>query len=498
MGSEVTLPLWVFVVIGVLATLSFLDRMLIPSVRWALRRRANKAIDELNDRLRLQIKPFKLTTRQVLMDRLVYDPEVLHAVDEYSREQKVPREVLMEKVKRYAGEIVPSFSAYAYFRIGTRIAKRISEALYRVRIGFRNEEAFSKVDPDSSVVFVINHRSNMDYVLVTYVAAQSSALSYAVGEWAQIWGLRNLIRSMGAYFIRRDSRDALYRKVLSRYVHMATASGVVQAIFPEGGLSRDGKLRPPKFGLLSYMVAAFDPKGPKDVVFVPVGVNYDRVLEDRMLTSAANTEAGKKPVFGFDLFVFLRHFFHHIWLAMRGNWYRYGYTCVSFGDPISLKQYVAEQKIDFRDMPDDQRFAEVEKLGSKLMDAVGKVVPALPVSLVATALLDAHPAPLSLFEVKSRVSKIIETLEASKAYVHIPRSDRDYAIEVGLRMLTLRHIVNETDGIYSANPTDLHILRYYANAIAHLLPGQAALADTASAPAEVRELVTPTRTANAS
>ena len=55
--------------------------------------------------------------------------------------------------------------------------------------------------------------------------------SYAVGEWARVWLLQSLIRSMGAYFIRRDSRDALYRKVLSRYVHMATASGVVQAIF---------------------------------------------------------------------------------------------------------------------------------------------------------------------------------------------------------------------------------------------------------------------------
>jgi len=485
MWSEVTLPLWLVIIAGLLAALAFLDRLLIPSVRWAFRRRANKAISELNTRLRLQIKPFKLTKRQVLMDRLVYDPEVLHAVDEYARTEKIPREVLMDKVKRYAGEIVPSFSAYAYFRIGTRIAKRISETLYRVRIGFRNEEAFSKVDPDSSVVFVINHRSNMDYVLVTYVAAQSSALSYAVGEWAQIWGLRNLIRSMGAYFIRRDSRDALYRKVLSRYVHMATASGVVQAIFPEGGLSRDGKLRPPKFGLLSYMVAAFDPKGPKDVVFVPVGVNYDRVLEDRMLTSAANTEAGKKPVFGFNLFVFLSHFFHHIWLAMRGNWYRYGYTCVSFGEPFSLKQYVAERKIDFRDLPDAERFTEVERLGSKLMDAVGKVVPALPVSLVATALLEAHPTPLSLFEVKSRVSKIIETLEASKAYVHIPRSDRDYAIEVGLRMLKLRHIVQEnSDGIFSANPADLHILRYYANAIAHLLPGVSAAGEIAVAPAE--------------
>ena len=150
---------------------------------------------------------------------------------------------------------------------------------------------------------------------------------------------------------------------------MATASGVVQAIFPEGGLSRDGKLRPPKFGLLSYMVAAFDPKGPKDVVFVPVGVNYDRVLEDRLLTSAANTEPGKRPVFGFNLLTFLRHFFRHIWLAMRGHWYRYGYTCVSFGEPYSLKQYVAERKIDFRDMPEKERFAEVEKLGATLMAA---------------------------------------------------------------------------------------------------------------------------------
>ena len=217
----------------------------------------------------------------------------------------------MEKVRRYAREIVPAFSAYAYFRVGTRIARAVSHMLYRVRIGVRNDEALAAVDPASSVIFVINHRSNMDYVLVTYVAATSSALSYAVGEWAKVWGLSNLIRSMGAYFIARDSGEALYRKVLSRYVHMATSAGVTQAIFPEGGLSRDGKLRPPKFGLLSYMVAGFDPLGPRDVVFIPVAVNYDRVLEDRMLTSVANVEPGKKPVFGFNAATFARHFFRH-------------------------------------------------------------------------------------------------------------------------------------------------------------------------------------------
>ena len=214
MWSQVTLPLWVVALVTLLAALAVIDRILVPSVRWALRRRANRAIDELNTRLKLRIQPFKLTKRQVLIDRLAFDPEVLHAADEYARESGVPREVAMEKVKRYASEIVPSFSAYAYFRIGTRIARAVSQMLYRVSIGVRSDEALAAVDPASSVIFVINHRSNMDYVLVTYVAASSSALSYAVGEWAQVWGLRGLIRSMGAYFITRDSREALYRKVL--------------------------------------------------------------------------------------------------------------------------------------------------------------------------------------------------------------------------------------------------------------------------------------------
>jgi glycerol-3-phosphate O-acyltransferase len=309
----------------------------------------------------------------------------------------------------------------------------------------------------------------MDYVLVTYVAASSSALSYAVGEWAQIWGLRNLIRSMGAYFVRRDSRDALYRKVLARYVHMATTAGVVQAIFPEGGLSRDGRLRPPKYGLLGYMVTGFDPHGPKDVVFIPVGINYDRVLEDRMLTSTAATEPGVKPAFGFNPLTFARHFVRHLWMAARGHWYRFGYTCVSFGEPISLRAYLAGQGVDFRTLETEARHAEVERLAFRLMQAVGHVVPALPVSLVSTVLLEAGASPLALFDLKGRVSNLIGRLEASGAYVHIPRADRDYAIEVGLRMLTLRHLVIEENGAYCAKPEELDLLRYYANAIAHLL-----------------------------
>ncbi len=97
---------------------------------------------------------------------------------------------------------------------------------------------------------------------------------------------RALIRLWGAYFIRRRSRGALYRKVLSRYVQMATNGGDTQAFYPEGGLSLTGRLQPPKVGLLSYLVDGFDPDGARDIVFVPVAINYDRVLEDRVLIAA--------------------------------------------------------------------------------------------------------------------------------------------------------------------------------------------------------------------
>ena len=361
-----------------------------PSVRWALRRRANRAIDELNTRLKLRIQPFKLTKRQVLIDQLVFDPgSAAGGRGIRQRQAGVPREVAMEKVQRYAGEIVPSFSAYAYFRIGTGSPAAFLQMLYRVRIGYRNDEALAS--GRSGSVGDLRHQSSLQHGLRAGDLRGGDLVGAELRgrRMGQVWGLRGLIRSMGAYFIARDSREALYRKVLARYVHMATAAGVTQAIFPEGGLSRDGPLRPPKFGLLSYMVSGFDPLGPRDVVFVPVAVNYDRVLEDRMLTSAASTEPGKKPVFGFNATVFARHFFHHIWMAMRGEWYRFGYTCVSFGEPVSLRKYVTDAGIDFRLLAPEPRHAEIEKLGNRLMQAVGRVVPALPVSLVSTAMLEA-------------------------------------------------------------------------------------------------------------
>src|SRR5436853_1934421 len=389
MTHSVSLPLWLVVVLFLLAAWAALDRLLMPGARWYLRRRVNRVIDELNTRLRLKIPPFHRTRRRVLIDRLVYDPAVVETVDAQAREQGVPRGVLAARVERYAREIVPAFNAYFYFRVGYWLSKRVAQLLYRVRLGFSDEAGLAAVTPGSTVVFLMNHRSNMDYVLVGYLAADRTALSYAVGEWARIWPLQTLIRSTGAYFVRRNSGDPLYRRVLERYIHMATAAGVPQAVYPEGGLTRDGRLRPPKLGLLDYMLRGFDPQGERDLVFIPVGINYDRVLEDRtlLLDVAPGAAGAPKPGPVQAAATTLRFVLRNLSLMARSRWHRFGYACVSFGSPIAMRPYLGQRGLDLRSLPREERAGHLERLGAELMTAIGAVIPVLPVPLVSTVLV---------------------------------------------------------------------------------------------------------------
>ncbi len=475
MSASISLPLWLAALAFVLAAALVLDRMLLPSVRWFLRRRVNKVVGELNARLHLKIQPFKLTKRQVLIDRLIFDPEVLAAVEARTAEEGTPREALMADVGRWSRKIVPAFNAYVYFRVGYWLARKLAQLLYRVRLGYADDRGLAEVDPEASVVFVMNHRSNMDYILVAYAAASRTALSYAVGEWARIWPLRALIRSMGAYFIRRSSGDPTYRRVLERYVAMATEAGVVQAVYPEGGLSRDGKLRPPRLGLLSYMLKARlgeSDQQSRDLVFIPVGLNYDRVLEDRSLLRSLDAEAVRRSVGG-AVATTLGFIGRNLWQMLRGRWYRFGYACVSFGTPLSLRAFAARQGIDFSSLDEDERRQQVEALGEMLMQAVGRVVPVLPVSLVASVFVQAGDQAISELELKSRAFELMAELAGRGIQTYVPRGDEDYAITVGLRLLVLRHLVIEEAGHFSAGVGDRPLLEYYANSIAHHFTGPA-------------------------
>ena len=162
MTPTVSLPLWLVIVGGSLAAWALLSRLLVPGIRWYFRRRANIFIAKINKKLDLKLPAFKTTGRKVLIDRLRYDTEVIDAARHYAQEHDIPIEVVQKRVERYAREIVPAFSVFLYFRFGSWLCRALARLLFRIRVGLADEEEIKKIAPQSSVVFIMNHRSNID------------------------------------------------------------------------------------------------------------------------------------------------------------------------------------------------------------------------------------------------------------------------------------------------------------------------------------------------
>jgi len=448
MTRTVAIPLWLLILILLFAGVTFLSHFLFPSVRWFVRRRMERAVSRLNTRLKRPIEPFKLARRYDMIQRLIYDPAVTRAVAEEAHAEGIPENVAFERARDYAREIVPAFSTTLYFGLATRLARWLSRSLYRIRLPQIDMAALDRLPPEAAVVFVMNHRSNMDYVLVTWLVSGSGALSYAVGEWARVWPLSGMVRMMGAYFIRRRNRSALYRRVLARYVQMATDAGVTQAIFPEGRLSLDGRMGEPRLGLLSYIVEGA-PERARDVVFVPVALNYDRVLEDRFLIRAHVTgERRFRPPLGQVLGGLGQHLWRRATLRFRG----FGTAKVVLGPPLSLREFLATGA----EQP-------TEELGVELMRRIARAMPAVPVPLVARHLQDGALWTPEALEAAIRAD--LECLGDRGA--DLPGRGPGKIVEDALGLLAERGATVAEPGGVRFRPGEEDLLAYYAGSIAH-------------------------------
>jgi len=464
MDNTITLPLWGFIILVLFAGVMVLDRLLMPSLRWYLRRRVNKVMDEVSSRLDIAIRPFQLTRRQGLIDQLIFDEQVIESVKSYAHENDMPQAVAQEKAKRYAHEIVPAFNAYIYFRFGYWLARSIARLIYRVRVGFYDAEELKNIPEDASVVFVMNHRSNMDYILVSFLVAERTALSYAIGEWARIWPLQTLLKAMGGFFVRRNSNNALYRKVLERYVHLSTRAGVCQAVFPEGGLTKTGAMLEPRLGFMDYMLRQYHPEIDKDIVFVPVGINYDRVVEDRSLIRKLDPEADRRSTW-FVIKTTLAFATKMLLLSRKIRWRRFGYASVNFGRPISVKQYCQTHKIELMGLDSSQRFEVVKRLADSLMEQIAAVVPVLPIALISEVLLEHRNAWRSELDIKAQAVQKIATLKSQGAPIDISDNACEGVLSNGLNMLIGRRLVHVEGKMVKPDQNAMVLLEYYANSI---------------------------------
>ncbi len=421
-------------------------------------------------RFRTRLARYHLQQRRRVKEALLEDPVVGAAVLEHAHEHGLSETRVWRLVARYIDEIVPYLNVLSYYRIGYNAAKVLIHLLYKVSVDHQDEAALARIPRQDVVVYLMNHRSNADYVMVAYVLARGTHVSYAVGEWARAWPLEYVFKSFGAYFIRRRFREPLYHAVLERYVQLITTNGVTQGIFPEGGLTRDGRLRPPKLGLLDYICRSLiDPAFQRDIWLVPVALNYDRVLEDRSLIREL-IDPRDRPGRVAQLTTVATYLAGNTLRLLTGRLRRYGRVAVNFGTPLSLRAWLAAAPPGVLTWPRQRRLPELERLAEEMMRRIGAIVPVTPVPLAAAALLSFQQTVVPRDAVLERMDVMRDRLLEVNGKVVRGGAGIGDIWDRAWRMLRLRRLVVQDAASLVILPRGRPLLEYYANSIAHLLP----------------------------
>src|ERR1700694_2549635 len=134
---------------------------------------------------RIRIDRFKLKRRHADIELAVFaSREVVDPAHDYAKTHHVGTDAARDQARTYLREIVPKFNLLAYYRIGAPFARAIMRFLYRPVVEETVIRRFNDEAPKNAVVvYVINHRSNADFVLVAHMLFKFISLSYAVGEW---------------------------------------------------------------------------------------------------------------------------------------------------------------------------------------------------------------------------------------------------------------------------------------------------------------------------
>jgi glycerol-3-phosphate O-acyltransferase len=239
-----------------------------------------------------------------------------------------------------------------------------------------------ELDRRSSLAFAFSHRSYLDGFAVpeviaakrltpVYTLGGSNLNLFPFGQWAS--------RS-GVIFIRRNIRELpVYRLALRSYIAELVRSRGNLAWSIEGGRTRTGKLRPPTFGILRYLVDGLDEAARTDegtigtdIQLVGVSIVYDQLHEVQLMTGEARG-AGKRPE---DL----------RWLVhlARQQGQRLGRAYLDFGEPIPLSQRLAELRAD----PATGEH-EVERIALDVSHRINRATPVTATAVVSLALLGA-------------------------------------------------------------------------------------------------------------
>ncbi len=428
----------------------------------------NRLLEIYNYEKRSILGP-QIKTQQEMMEKVLYHKNVMDAIQQEMTSKGASEKSFRKKAFSYFREIAADFSiVYIKFFEATNnyLFSKIFDGMHY------DLESFKKVREASSrgpLILVPSHKSHMDYLIISslFYANKIIPPHILAGSNLTFFPMGKIFRRSGAFFMRRTFKGLnLYAAVFKQYVKTLINEGYTIEFFIEGTRSRTGKIVSPKMGMLKYLIEAVDEGYNKDLVFVPITVNYDRVLEENSyLKEIKGREKKTESTSGF---------FKSRKLIQK----KYGNVYMEFNEPFTLKE-VREKFRKEKNVTDIDEL--VIELGNYIISTINDIVVVTPFAVTTAALLNTTARGFSRDLIRERIMLLLSFLKNAHYPLakHIQTDENiDAVIDTVLASYMKDGIISsvdssqtaaEVEGLYLIDHDQRGRISMYKNSIMHMM-----------------------------
>jgi glycerol-3-phosphate O-acyltransferase len=321
----------------------------------------------------------RLKPRTQIMESVLRDPDILKIMRQESKKKSKPFRAVRKQGAKYVDEIAANYSK-STIEFLDRVLSWVWQNLYDGVIV--DQKSLARVRETSKrypVIYAPSHKSHIDYLLLSWVLYHNNLVPphIVAGINLNTWPIGPVFRKAGAFFMRRSFRDnPLYGAIFIKYIEVLIREGYNIEFFIEGGRSRTGRLLMPKMGLVKYVLDAYEHKAAHDIMFVPVYIGYDQILEEDEYLEEMHGIKNPKG----NLIEMLRNRN----LIKK----RYGHIYMNFGQPISMRGHVeAMSDRGSGESADERKSQVVQEIADDLIQGINRNQVVTPFALMAAALL---------------------------------------------------------------------------------------------------------------
>lgn len=331
--------------------------------------------------------------------------EFIDAVEDFAREEGLSPDQAIEKAERYLHEMAATHSPYVIDLIANAIHSLYRQGYSEIKYDENEVARIAELSADHPIVFLPSHRSNLDRLSLQFMLWENDLPPNhtAGGINLDFFPVGPLIRRTGVFFIRRTFKgNRLYKIVLQSYIDFLIEKRLPLEWYMEGGRSRSGKLNPPRFGLLAYVVDSLRRGKSDDIQLIPVSIAYDQIQDVPDYAREAQGKGKERESLG--------------WLlkAIKSLRRRYGNIHIRFGEPLSVASVVADIE------ETDEVPIGLQKLAFEVMYRIGQVTPITPIAVVSITLLAARGKALTAAEIAERCALLGDYIRAR----NLPTTER--------------------------------------------------------------------------